>query len=361
MRLHYILAISLLFLTFGSVDTAHAEEQFAAKNNTGSITRLAANESSNAGVAAASTIGMVTGSPTGTYYRFGQDIKESLAGKGFDVSVKESTGSIDNIHRIGSSENAALGIVQSDVLGFLMGSEQQQSKKLANNLRMIFPFYSEEVHVLAHKSIRDFSDLNGKVVVVGPKGSGSWLTSVNLFNIADVRPARMLRISAEEGVVSVLSGKADAMIYVGCKPVKLFDNLSSLTGHETYADMLDNVHLVPLKDPAMLKEYASSVITSRDYAFVEKEIPTLSVTAVLVSYDFSDLNTSYAQSRCDDIRNFSGAISEQVGNLQRAGHPKWQEVNLNAEVGFWKRDRCAASGTTATVLEDELLNTLMAQ
>ncbi|NJN45392.1 MAG: hypothetical protein HC808_01645 [Candidatus Competibacteraceae bacterium] len=63
-------------------------------------------------------VGMVTGSKTGTYYQFGQDIAEVAKPKGVNILVKESKGSIDNIKRLNSRENAAFGIVQSDVLGF---------------------------------------------------------------------------------------------------------------------------------------------------------------------------------------------------------------------------------------------------
>src|SRR5690606_26851254 len=74
-------------------------------------------------VEAAEVMGIVTGPKTGTYYAFGSDIAR-LAGKSnLTIEVKESEGSIDNIRRINSAENAALGIVQSDVLGFLARSK----------------------------------------------------------------------------------------------------------------------------------------------------------------------------------------------------------------------------------------------
>lgn len=305
------------------------------------------------------TLGMVTGSRTGTYYRFGSDIKDMMKSAGIDIDVKESSGSIDNINRISSKENAAFGIVQSDVLGFLMRSKEGESRKLADNLRMVFPFYSEEIHVLASKDISDFKGLNGKAVVVGAKGSGSWLTAVNLFGLAGIEPSKMLRLTPEEGMVAVLSGKADAMIYVGGKPVKLFQNLDSLSGNGAYATMLKNVHLLPLNQPEMLKEYGTATISKNDYTFVKEDVPTLTVTAVLVSYGFGQPDSGYAKQRCDDIRKFSKSLSGEIEGLQRSGHPKWQEVNLDAEIGFWKRDKCSETGgTTSTALENELLDTL---
>src|SRR5579862_3629075 len=120
-------------------------------------------------------IGIVTGPKTGTYYAFGKDIAQVAARAGLDVDVKSSEGSVDNIKRINSSENAALGIVQSDVLGFLSRSKNPESMRIAGNLRMVFPFYNEEVHVLARRNIHSFADLQGKKVAIGEEGSGNML------------------------------------------------------------------------------------------------------------------------------------------------------------------------------------------
>ncbi len=303
-------------------------------------------------------LGMVTGSPTGTYYRFGHDIKNIVGEYGLNIIVKESKGSVDNINRVGSKENAAFGIVQSDVLGFLKRSSEQKSQNLAENLRMVFPFYNEEVHLIANKSITSFESLEGKTIVVGQRGSGSWLTSINLLNITGVRPLKMLRLSPEEGLVAVLNGKADAMIFVAGKPVKLFKNLDSLKEHENYSAMLDNVHFVPITNKKVFTEYSQSVITKNDYSFVTDDIPTAAVTAILVSYDFSDAENQYSKVRCDNIRQFSAIVSENIDKLKGEGHPKWQEVSLDAGVGIWKRDKCAVSSSSSAELEDELLNAM---
>src|SRR5690348_7575463 len=70
-------------------------------------------------------LSMVTGSPTGTYIVFGQDIARVTRPTGLHILVKDSEGSLDNIRRLVSRENAALGIVQSDVLGFLRRAENE--------------------------------------------------------------------------------------------------------------------------------------------------------------------------------------------------------------------------------------------
>ncbi len=310
---------------------------------------------------AGSRLGMVTGSETGTYYRIGQDIAEIVSPKGLEIDVKTSSGSIDNIGRIGSRENAAIGIVQSDVLGFLKRSNAAESRRMAENLRMVFPLYKEEVHLVANKDIKTFQQLNGKTVSVGRTGSGSWLTAMNLFALAGITPEKILRVSPEEGLVAVLRGRADAMLFVSGKPVKLFENLTKLQDHNEYDALLKNVHFVPLENPAFLNEYDEAQITPRDYRFVEETVPTLAVTALLVSYNFAEQENEYAEARCNDMQQLASAMHEKIDVLKQTAHPKWQEVNLDTEVLYWERDPCVIQDTINVKLESELLGILRGQ
>lgn len=296
-------------------------------------------------------LGIVTGPKTGTYYAFGKDIAMVAEKIGITVDVKNSEGSIDNIKRINSSENAALGIVQSDVLGFLARSKSADSIRMAGNLRMIFPFYNEEVHVLARKSVKSFSDLEGKKIAIGEEGSGNMLTAINLFSMMNVNPAEMRKIPPAQGLVAVLKGELDAVIYVAGKPVRLFKNLEDLTLPENhrYAPMLEQVHFVAMDNPKMLEEYKPAEITKSDYSYVAQKVPTIAVQAVMVSFDFSDGGN---KKRCERLSNLGKALRADMPMLKEKGHPKWKEVNLDAELGLWRKDECVwpsvvASGATA--------------
>ena len=321
------------------------------------IFALKANETS---AAAENTIGMVTGPKTGTYITFGRDIASVAKASGLDVDVKESGGSIDNIKRITSDENAAIGIVQSDVLGFLARSKNPESVRIANELRMIYPLNREEIHVLARTNINSFSELSGKRVVVGAEGSGSMLTSVNLFALMRVNPAEMVKISPPEGLVKVLKGEADAMIFVGGKPVRLFKNLEDLAkSGEANAQMLRSVRFLPMNDPKMLQEYAPSQLTHDDYSYITGPVSTIAVNAVLVSYDFSSPSNPYHKSRCKNLDLISKSIKENIAYLKSNGHPKWKEVDLYADVGYWKRDICSWHNEMPVVKENALQRDLL--
>lgn len=285
-------------------------------------------------------LAIVTGPKIGTYYAFGKDIAQVGSKAGLEVAVKPSEGSIDNIKRINSSENASLGIVQSDVLGFLARSKSPESIRMASNLRMIFPFFNEEVHVLARKDIKSFSELKGKKVAVGEDGSGNMLTSINLFSLMDIQPAQTEKISPAQGVVAVLKGDLDAVIFVGGKPVRLFKNLEDLTlpENQKYAAMLEQVHFLPMDNARMLEEYRPAELSSADYSFVKQPVPTIAVQAVMISYDFSQGNN---RRRCEKLAQLATAMRNEMPMLQEKGHPKWKEVNLDASSGLWKKDSCA--------------------
>lgn len=289
-------------------------------------------------------IGMVTGSRTGTYIQFGNDIAGVAKTVGLDILVKDSQGSIDNIRRINSKENATFGIVQSDVLGFLSRSESPEMRQVASRLRLIFPFYNEEVHLFASKSVQTFDDLQGKRVVVGEQGSGNWLTATNLLQLTGVKPAETINLPPLQGVTAVLKGEADAMFYVAGKPVSLFTKVGNLISKPEFAAMLANVHFVPLDDPRMLREYPPARIGVADYDWLPGDVPTIAVKAVLMSFDFSGKQSPYFIQRCQQLARLGQAIRANISQLRQTGHPKWKEVNLDEKVALWPLDSCSQGG-----------------
>lgn len=293
---------------------------------------------------ASEPVGMVTGSKAGTYIQFGRDIARVTARYGLAIQVKESEGSLNNIERMNSKENAAFGIVQSDVLGILKTNQPE----VARHLRMVYPLYNEEVHILARKQIRSFADLQGKRVATGTKGSGNWLTLANLLHTMGVKPSeRVTDLKPLDALIAVLEGKIDAMIYVSGKPVSLFEKLQQLRENPRFSRLIQEVHFVPLREPEMLKSYyVPSEIGPSDYPWLSATVPTIAVKALLVSFDFSRQNTPYYQNRCKSLKTMAQAIRENLPDLRQNGHEKWRSVDLNASVGQWQRDVCAHPRST---------------
>lgn len=290
----------------------------------------------------AEPIGMMTGSKTGTYLQFGKDIATISKQSGATVSVSPSKGSIDNIKRMMSHENAAFAIVQSDVLGYLSKSSNPKFRQAAKRLRLIFPFYNEEVHLFARKEIQSINDLQGKRVVVGPKSSGTNMTAWNILKMTGVKPAKRFNISINNGIKWVLKNKADAVFVVAGKPRPGFRNLFN-TPKESVKAMLQKVHFVPLDDPTLLAEYERSDLNHQDYSFIQSSVPTVTVKALLVSFDFSSGRTPYYQQRCQQLNTIANAIRQNLGTLRQKHHKKWNQVDLNGDMGGWPIDKCTHS------------------
>lgn len=295
-------------------------------------------------------VGMVTGSPTGTYFKFGKDIAEMTSREGLLIEPKESRGSLDNIQRINDpQENAGFGIVQSDVLGYLMRDPQMRS--VAARLRVIFPFYLEEVHILVRDDIHSLRDLDGKQVSVGEHGSGTWLTANNILKIKGVN-VQQVNLKTEEAEVLVLEGKLDAVFYVSGKPVKAFEPLTQMANDPNDKVLVAKVHFLavsPQSDPEIFKEYNQSSIRPQDYPWMTTEVPVAAVRAVLVAFDFSRLKTPYYRQRCDQLKTLGRVLGSRLHELQGgAHHPKWKEVTLDRStpVPGWKFDECSEPDRT---------------
>ncbi len=285
-------------------------------------------------------IGMVTGSLTGTYIQFGRDIANIAKQNGVLIDVKSSKGTLKNIIRMASKENAGFGIVQSDVINHLRLSEEVENRKLADRLRLIAPLYNEEVHVFAKKTIQSLNDLDGKKVAVGTYGGGTWLTADTLFKFAGVTP-ELVYDSKDKAALDVLQGDLDAMFFVAGKPVKFFSTLGQYK--DQYKEDFNKVHFLSL-DPAMLQgklAYVGGSIGPADYPWLEEKVPTLAVKALLVAFDFSEPINSYYTKRCTQFAKLGDALRKNINQLKATGHKKWQEVDLYANVSNWQQDSCS--------------------
>jgi uncharacterized protein len=273
----------------------------------------------------AEDMGIISGKKKGTYYQFGLNLAELVKSRGIKLKVFDSAGSVENVFAVYKTPGTQLGIVQSDVLAFISKIQTDPVlKRIAGKIRMVFPLYNEEVHILANKEIRDFDDLADKTVAIGEEGSGIYLTSRILFEVSDVKPKEILPIAPDEALVQLKQGKIDAMFYVAGAPVKLF------TEDVTAADGLS---LIPVTNKSILDFYPGVQIPSNTYSWQGQTISTVAVKAVLMSYDFRGNN-------CENVGKFGKLLHENLEWLRANGHPKWKSVDLSAPVKGWEQYDC---------------------
>jgi len=279
----------------------------------------------SASFVSAQDMGIITGSKKGTYYQFGLNLAELVKSRGIKLRVDDSAGSVQNVFAVYKTSGTPLGIVQSDVLAFVAKIETDPVlKRIASKTKMVFPLYNEEVHLLAHKDITDFDDLADRTVAIGEEGSGIYLTARLLFESSDVKPREMLPIGPIEALALLKQGKIDAMFYVAGFPVKLFAEDVAAA---------DGLALVPITNKSILEFYPSAQIPAKTYSWQDQTIQTVTVKAVLISYDFRGGN-------CENVGKFAKIVNENLEWLRVNGHPKWKSVDLNYPLKGWEQYDC---------------------
>ena len=103
---------------------------------------------------------ILTGGPSGTYIQFGRNISEEAAKCNVTLQVQESAGSLANFLGVRKKRFTQLGIVQSDVLEYLntFAADDPGIARAILGVRIAFPLYNEEVHVLGTKDINSLAE-----------------------------------------------------------------------------------------------------------------------------------------------------------------------------------------------------------
>jgi TRAP transporter TAXI family solute receptor len=288
---------------------------------------------------------IVTGPPGSTAVRFGQDIADLARHFGVALEVVPSPGGLENIEALARRPNTQLAIVPSDALDFLVTfPDDPELQRLAELLQAVGPLHAEEVHVLARPGMARFADLRGKRVAVGAPGSGTLLTATLLLDAADIAPAEELRLGDEEALAALREGRIDAMIHVAGQPAALLkDNVA----------IEDALHLVPVEHPALRNLYPAAAIPADTYyPWQPEEVPTVTLQAILMTLRW----TSYEGAACRLVGKVARVVADNLDRLRREGHPKWREVDLEAEMASsgWERSPCvvqALVGPEGYVLE----------
>lgn len=275
-------------------------------------------------------MGLMTGSDKGTYYQFGLNLQNLVKQGDIDLNVYTSKGSVENIYAVFQRPATQMGIVQSDVLAFVSRVQTDPVlKRIAKKIKMVFPLYNEEIHVLGRGEIADFDDLADKRVAIGREGSGTYLTARLLFKVSEVQPREMVLIDTDEALAELKAGRIDAMFYVAGYPVKLFAEGVSDT---------DGLALIPITNKSIVEFYPTVEIPARTYSWQANPLNTVAVKAVLVSYDFR-------RADCDYVGRFSQILQSNLEWLKRNGHPKWKFVDLEFPLKGWEQYDCVRKYT----------------
>lgn len=283
---------------------------------------------------------ILTGGPSGTYIQFGRNISEQAAKCGVTLNVQQSAGSLENFLGVRKRRNTQLGIVQSDVLEYLktFAADDPSVARAIRGVRIAFPLYNEEVHILARRELTGLADLAGQKVAIGVEDSGTFLTASLVLDLAQIEPAERLTINAESSLAALLAGEIDAFFYVAGAPTQIFQS-----------PQIDaqRFHLLPISDPTLQAVYLPGSIPAGSYPFQPDEVDVIAVKAVLMTYEYDPRRNYYHRASCKAVSDIANVIASRFGELRTTGHPKWQQVDLNDLPPGWSIGGCVNTGLDA--------------
>lgn len=283
------------------------------------------------------TINIMTGSPTGTYIQFGRDMQKLMADCGQDMGVVESAGSLENFLGVRQRRNTQFGIVQNDVLEYMQtfASQDPVIARTIQGVRLAFPLYPEEVHILATKEIADFQGLEGKRVAIGTENSGTFLTASLMLSLAGLTPSEKRLTAPADALELLKAGDIDAFFYVAGAPASLYSD-GAVDG--------EKFHLLKIADDTLRSVYTPSTLPANTYDFQTEPVDLVSVKAVLMTYEYEPDRNAYHRDACNAVSDLSSMIKARVEALNTDGHPKWKEVDLGAIPPGWEIGHCVQRG-----------------
>ncbi len=280
---------------------------------------------------------ILTGGPSGTYIQIGRDISGLLEECGQTLTVRESAGSLENFLGVRQRRATQFGIVQSDVLEYLRtySARDEAIQEAVQGVRIAFPLYNEEVHILATKDIETIADLNDARVAIGVEDSGTFLTASLILDLIGITPAERLPIGPDAALENLRNGEVDAFFYVVGAPTKIFA--------EANIDA-ENFHLLRIEDEVLRSVYTPTEIPANTYPFQQEDVSVVAVKAVLMTYEYNPARNSYHAESCRAVSDVSNLIFNNFDTLKKTGHPKWQKVDLGDIPPGWEIGQCVNTG-----------------
>jgi TRAP transporter TAXI family solute receptor len=277
------------------------------------------------------TVGIISGAITGTYARIATDLSAVLDnGDELRILPIIGKGSVQNITDILYLRGIDVGVVQSDVLQYIR--EIGTYPDIGSRIAFITKLHNEEIHVLTRTDVKNVEDLKGRKVNFANQGSGTYMTASVIFKKLGI-DVEITTYDYELALDKLKKREIDALFYVAGKPAPLFASIKPEDGLQ-----LLNVELTP----ELAETYLPGEFNPGDYPGLvppNQEVKTVAVGAVMAVFNWRKGNGRYIK-----LKRFVEAFFGQFDEfLKEPRHPKWQEVNLAADVPGWKRFEPARS------------------
>jgi TRAP transporter TAXI family solute receptor len=298
------------------------------------------------------TIGLLGGSNSGTYIKIARDIKE-VSKKEMNIDVRTG-GSLGNINKLLKDRHSQFAIVQYDTL--LYKRDIEGKSDLDKRIKMIFPLYNEEIHIIVRKDshIDSIRDLENKRVNTDKKMSGCWVTSQMIKKIHNIN-WKEYNFGPKEALVKLVKNRLDAFIYVVGKPAPILEQLPA-----------SSKDVIKLISPDLDDYYVPTKFEKDTYPWLDDEIQTNATKALLITYNYNEKSKNRRfKYYIDNIRKLAGIINDNLEYLRENKHPKWKEIDPKEyDKVKWPLHKVAKEAIfnqrrrTTTTAEDKMLEAL---
>lgn len=233
-------------------------------------------------------------------------------------------GALDNLTDLKMLRGVDMAILQTDILDY--ARRQNLFPGIEYWATYITKLYNEEFHLLTRQDIKTIQDLANQRVNVDLRGAGTAITAARLFDLLKI-PVKATNDAQEVALEKLRKGEIAAIAFVAGKPAPIFRDLTGIEGVHFLA--------IPLS-PVVTAAYVPTRLTATDYPGLvsqDQPVDTVAVGAVLLA-----ANLQQGTERYRNLVNFVEAFFTGFQSLLEPGHhPKWREVNINAELPGWRR------------------------
>jgi TRAP transporter TAXI family solute receptor len=227
------------------------------------------------------------------------------------MSVESTGASVANC-RLLQNKSVDFALVQTDVAYSAVNGERDfASQGKLGNIEGVACLYPETIQVitLANSGIKSISDLKGKNVVMGDRGSGSWYNALQILqayglNESDVKPSAVKLAQAAE---MMKNGQVDAAFWTGGAPTAAITDLATTS----------DIYIVPIagaertKLSNMSSFYAAYTMPGNTYRGVTAPTETVTVMSMLI------VNKAITT---DDVYNLCKAMYDGSNPINKYPH-----------------------------------------
>ncbi|MDB5652301.1 MAG: C4-dicarboxylate transporter substrate-binding protein [Hyphomicrobiales bacterium] len=276
----------------------------------------------NAGI-----VGLAGGQLEGAPIRLAAEIARSVDdGSRLHVLPIVTRGPTENIESLLYLRGVDLAIVNTDVLDQFTMRVPQIKSRVAYILNM-FP---SEVHLLVRPGIERLEDLKGLNVNFNTQGTAAAYSGPLIFDRLGIEVNKTF-IPHQSAMEQMQSGEIAAVFFITSKPVDAFLKKKFENGFKFLS--------IPY-DERVSDFYMPASLDHSDYPALIRDgddVATISVQTDLIAFNWATNTDRYRR-----LNRFVETLFDNIGRLQTPGFdPKWQSINLSAEVPSLARFRPA--------------------